>query len=456
MKKILFLLSAGIILMKPVIASKLTDILPFLEEKIKKAQEQFNTPGFAIAFIEGDQIRYMKGFGVRAYGQEELINTETLFQIGSVTKGMTATLIASLLSENILNLDDKIIKHFPDFKYCDEEHTQNLTIKDVLSHQSGLPGYAGDVDIQAGKYFQEVLPTLVDLTPIAPIKEKFSYQNVLYCVPGQIAEKALKKDINALFQEKLFNPLGLKNASLGIKALDTSYNKALSHKVGQTFTRVLPYSEFGYRIPYAGGINMSIEDLAKYALLHINKGKINGQAYIPENIIDELHKVQIDTTGTERRPYYKNFYPKERVKNTGYGLGWRIYDWGGQKAIGHGGFVNGQLSMISFLPDQKVGIVVLANAATPLGTTIRSYLFDRYLGLSDIDWLDRAKIIKARDKVQPTKKHQPKKAPHKKEIIKKEVIKKEMIQKKGPKKALPQKQITKKHIVQKRKIVKKD
>lgn len=446
MKKILFLLSTGIILMKPVIASKLTDILPFLEEKIKAAQEQFNTPGFAIALIEGDQIRYMKGYGVRAYGQEEPITTETLFQIGSVTKGMTATLVAQLISEGKLNFDDKIIKYFPDFKYCDEEHTQNLTIKDVLSHRSGLPGYAGDVDIQAGKYFQDVLPTLVDLTPIAPLKEKFSYQNVLYCVPGQITEKVVKKDMNTLFQEKLFNPLKLKNASLGINALNTSNNKALSHKVGQTFTRVLPYSEFGYRIPYAGGVNMSIEDLAQYAQLHINRGKINGQTYIPETIIDELHKVQIDTTGSERRPYYKNFYPKERVKNTGYGLGWRIYDWNAQKAIGHGGFVNGQLSMISFLPNQKIGIVVLANAATPLGTTIRSYLFDRYLDLNDIDWLDRAKIIKARDKTQPTKKHHPKKVPLKKELIKKEVVKK----------ALPQKTISKKNPPKKRRIVKKD
>lgn len=447
MKKFLFTL-IGVLMVNitPVSSSKLIDILPFLEEKIQEAQKQFNTPGFAIAFIEGDKIHYIKGFGVRRFGKEEPITTETLFQVGSVTKGMTATLIARLISEGTIRFEDKITQYFPDFKYCDEEHTQNLTIKDVLSHRSGLPAYAGDVDIQGGKYFQEVLPTLETLKPIAPLKEKFSYQNVLYCVPGQIAEKILKKDMNVLFQEKVFKPLGIINASLGINTLNANNNKALSHKVGQAFTKVLPYSEFGYRIPYAGGINMSIEDLAKYALFHINKAKINGKSYIPEHIIDELHKVQIDTTGSERRPYYKNFYPKERVQNTGYGLGWRIYDWGGHKAIGHGGFVNGQLSMVSFLPDQKVGIAILANAATPLGTTIRSYLFDRYLGLNDIDWLDRAKIIKARDKVQSMKKQQPKKVLYKKNIVKKETAKK----------VIPKKSIPPKNVLQKRRIVKKD
>ncbi|MDP1974497.1 MAG: serine hydrolase domain-containing protein, partial [Alphaproteobacteria bacterium] len=227
-----------------------------------------------------------------------------------------------------------------------------------------------------------------------------------------------------------------KNASLGINALNTSNNKALSHKVGTTFTRVLPYSEFGYRIPYAGGINMSIEDLAKYAQLHMNKGKINGQVYIPENIIDELHKIQIDTTGNEPYRYTKNFYPKDRVKNTGYGLGWRIYDWNGHKAIGHGGFVNGQVAMVSFLPEHKIGIAVLANAATPLGVIIRSYLFDRHLGLNDIDWLDRAKIIKARDKAASIKnaKHSHKKIPLKKEGAKKVLQKNESSKKSPPKK----------------------
>lgn len=432
----------------PALSSKLMGILPFLEEKIKEAHEQFKVPGFAIAIIEGDQTHFMKGFGVRAYGQEEPITTETLFQTGSVTKGMTATLVARLISEGILNYDDTIIKHFPDFKYCDEEHTQNLTIKDVLSQRSGLPAYAGDVDIQAGKYFQDVLPTLVNLTPIAPLKQKFSYQNVLYCVPGQVAEKVLKKDMNSLFQEKFFNLIGLKNASLGINALNTNNNKALSHKVGATFTRVLPYSEFGYRIPYAGGVNMSIEDLAQYAKLHMNKGKINGQIYIPEHIIDELHKVQIDTTGSEPYRYTKNFYPKDRVKNTGYGLGWRIYDWNGHKAIGHGGFVNGQVAMVSFLPEHKIGIAVLANAATPLGVIIRSYLFDHYLGLNDIDWLDRAKIIKARDKAASTQntKHSLKKTPPKKEMSKRKIIKKENIKK----------VLSKKNPPKKRRIVKKD
>ena len=437
MKKNLCLL-IGVLIMNIITAanSKLTDMLPFLEEKIKEGHEQFNVPGFAIAFIEGDQIQYMKGFGVRAHGQEEPITTETLFQIGSVTKGMSATLMARLISEGVLNFEDKITQHFPNFKYCDEEHTKNLTIKDVLSHRSGLPAYAGDVDIQAGKYFQDVLPTLVDLKPIAPLKAKFSYQNVLYCVPGQVAEKILKKDMNSLFQEKFFNLIGFKNASLGINALNTSNNKALSHKVGTTFTRVLPYSEFGYRIPYAGGINMSIEDLAKYAQLHMNKGKINGQVYIPENIIDELHKIQIDTTGNEPYRYTKNFYPKDRVKNTGYGLGWRIYDWNGHKAIGHGGFVNGQVAMVSFLPEHKIGIAVLANAATPLGVIIRSYLFDRHLGLNDIDWLDRAKIIKARDKAASIKnaKHSHKKIPLKKEGAKKVLQKNESSKKSPPKK----------------------
>jgi beta-lactamase class C len=429
----------------PLSATRLDDILPRFEDIIKQAFIQFRVPGFAVALIEDGKIRYMKGFGVREFGKEDPVTTQTIFQIGSVTKSMTATLIARLASEDKIDLNAKVIDYVPDFKYCDENHTQNLTIKDILAQRSGLPGYAGDADIQGGKYYQEVLPSLESVEPVAPLGQKFTYQNVLFCLAGQIAEKRLHKTMEALFQEKFFNPLGLEHASLGIKSLAEHNNKASAHQVGRVFTKVLPHSEFGYRVPYAGGINLSIEDLAKYTQLHINKGKMGGNLYIPESYMEELHKVQIDSTGQEARRYLKYFFPKERVKRTGYGLGWRTYDWGGEKAVGHGGFVRGQVALVSFLPDQKAGIAILANAATPLTPILRSYFFDLYLGLKEIDWLNRAKNMKARDEASADKAQKGKrvkKAAERKPVERKSAARKPA-QKKIVKKNQPKKQTVK-------------
>lgn len=412
----------GVLLSFSLSASKWEQMKPGFENLIRETQLQFPVPGFAIAIVENGQIRYIKGFGVKEFGKEENVNTKTLFQIGSVTKGMTATLIARLVYEQHLDLNDKVIDLVPDFKYCDEEHSNNLTIKDILAQRSGLPGYAGDPDIQAGKHFRDVLPSLEKVAPIAPLRQKFSYQNVIYCLAGQIAEKKMHKSMEDLFKDKFFLPLGMERASLGLGPLMLQDNKAFSHHVGSLLPpKVLKFSEFGYRIPYAGGINMDIEDVAKYMQLHINKGKLGNLTYLPEYLMAEMHKVQIDTTGQEQRRYYKHYYPKERVKKTGYGLGWRIHDWNGIQVVSHAGFVKGQLAFIAFLPEQKAGIAILANAATPLTTILRSSFLDRYLDFTGIDWLARAVSMKGKDKAK-TKKATQKQVPKKNTQTKKQTF----------------------------------
>lgn len=374
--------------------SQIKHILPALEEKIMKAQELFKVPGCAIAIVEGNHLLYAKGFGKRSVDLEERITPYTIFQIGSVSKGFTATLIAKLMSEGKLDWNRTVKSYLPDFKLKNKKLTEKLTIKDILAQRSGLPSYAGDNAIQRGKYYLDALKIVRKAKPFAPIGKKFSYQNVLYCVSDQVIKKATGESWHNTMIKTLLRPTGMNYASTSLTDILKNPNTAKPHVTGRAGAIELPWSSFGYRVPCAGGLNMNIVDLSRYLMLHLNEGTLSGKRLIPANLIKEIHTPQVSTRGREPRSYRVYYHAKERAKKTAYGLGFRSCEWAGHQVIGHGGYVRGQLSSITMIPDKKIGIAILCNAASTLPSIIRAHFIDMSLGLKPIDWLERARIKK--------------------------------------------------------------
>lgn len=376
--------------------------IPEFEKKLIAAQKLTKLPGFAIAIIKDKDIIYAKGFGTKKVGFDAPINTDTLFQIGSVTKGFTAALIAKLMTEGKLDWNKRVQKLYPPFMLSYKHHTEELTLKDVLAQRSGLPLYAGDEFIQQGKDYLFVLNKFFSTyRKLDKIGEHFSYQNSLYCVTEPALIHETKKDWHRAIQEDFLIPLGIENASTSYQAITFNPNATHPHEMRNGKMQRIPRSHFGYRVAPAGGLNMNIKDLSRYLIFHINQG----EGLISPLLMKELHSPQVPTN-IKMTNYKRHYFPKERVNSSAYCLGLRQCDWNGHNVICHGGALNGQISSITFLPDKRIGLAILSNAKTALNPIAHKYFLDMALGLEPIDWLKKYQEQKKPEakKITPTRK----------------------------------------------------
>lgn len=377
--------------------------IPEFEEKIKVIKSKTSLPGCAIAIVKDDKVVFAKGFGIKKIGEDDLVDTDTLFQIGSVTKGFTAALIAKLMTEKKIDWNQRVQQLYPHFMMSHKHHTEELTLKDVLAQRSGLPLYAGDEFIQQGKDYLFVLNKLFSTyREMDPLATTFSYQNSLFCVTEPALIHQTGKDWHRSIQEDLLIPLGIHHASSTYPAIAFATNAAYPHEKKNGKMKLMERSHFGYRVAPAGGLNMNVKDLARYLIFHINQG----EGLIAPQYMKELHQPQI-TTDAKMTNYNKHYLPPERVTSSSYCLGLRSCKWAGHNVFCHGGSLNGQISSVTFLPDQKIGLAILSNARTALNPLVHKYFLDMALGLEPINWLQKyeeEKKAEAAKKVEPKRK----------------------------------------------------
>jgi len=322
----------------------------FVEQKLIELQ----APGAAIAIVHGDSVIYTKCFGVRALGRYEPITPRTTFRIASLSKGFASVLTGLLVQDGVLNWDDKIIRHLPAFALKNEVHTQNLTIRHILSHTSGLPSHSYDNLVEANVPFPTIIDELKAAPCVWPVGQNYNYQNVIYSLIGDVIKSATGFDYQQLVQTRLFTPLKMTDASLTREALLANANHALPHIRRRGKWVLTAVTEGYYAVAPAAGVNASISDMAKWvqALLgsrpDIVSSKVIGDVTAP-----------VIKTRRELRRYHWN----GRARRAYYGLGWRLFDYAGTKLVFHSGGVRGYVSQIAFLPEHDLGIVVLLNSS---------------------------------------------------------------------------------------------
>ncbi|HEV8512584.1 MAG TPA: serine hydrolase domain-containing protein, partial [Cyclobacteriaceae bacterium] len=245
--------------------SAYNDHNPFVENALKEFEGFVMTaivnrqaPGAAVAIVKDTNIIFLKGFGLRDTKKPDSVNTRTVFRLGSVSKSVTATLVAVLVNEGVLHWDDPVIKYLPDFKLKSEEATQQLTIRHLLSHTIGLPYHAYTSMVEDHAPFDTLKDHLKDLDLIGKPGELYSYQNVGFSLIGSVIEKATGKKLEEVFIERLFLPLGMTDASASFKKIMMDDNVAIPHFI----TNPMMISSAYYSVAPAGGINASIQDMA--------------------------------------------------------------------------------------------------------------------------------------------------------------------------------------------------
>jgi CubicO group peptidase (beta-lactamase class C family) len=359
---------------------KVKAALAGLEELAEQTLKKTGVPGMAIAVVYQDEVVYLKGFGVRQAGKEGPIDADTVFQLASVSKPIATTVLAALVGEGVIDWDDRVIDHDPGFRLSDPWVTREVTFRDLLCHRSGLPAHAGDLLEDLGYGRAEVLRRLRHLKPASSFRSRHAYTNFAFTEAGSAGARAAGKAWEELSADKLYRPLGMTSTSSRFADYAAASNRALLHVRSDGKWVARHVRDPDAQSP-AGGVSSTARDLARWVRLQLAAGKFEGKQLIAAKALGETHRPQIIKTPPENPATDRASF---------YGLGWNVnYDDGGRVRLGHsGGFDLGAATVVSLLPSEKLGILVLTNAA-PIGVAeaIAASYFDLVLeGKVTRDW----------------------------------------------------------------------
>lgn len=329
--------------------------------------------GLAIAVVHDGDIILMQTYGQRAINVSEPIDDNTRFRIASLSKAFAATTVAQLVEEGKLSLDVPASTFAPQFRLKDTRQLPAATLENILSHRVGLPPYAYDNLLEAGVAPDTILQRLGDVDMTCRVGQCYGYQNVTFNIAASAVEAADERPYAQAVETRLFDPLGLTDASFGEARLKVDDNWARSHRRrrGQGW-RLADVREPYYGIPAAGGINASISDMGKWLAAQMG----GAPEIINEDIRALLFEPRVRTPAELRR----NRRAKH-LKNAHYGLGWRIYDYAGNTVINHSGSVEGYSAQIAFLPEDNIGFILLGNSRSGKFWEVLPAFLDMQLGL---------------------------------------------------------------------------
>ena len=340
-----------------------------IEDKLEAKRNEYGIPGVSLVIVKDDQIIYLKGLGYKDLEKKVPVTPDTQFAIGSATKAFTALTVLMAQDEKRLSLADSPKKYLPYFHMYDPDTDKNITLRDLLSHSSGLN--RTDLAMITGKLTRaELIEVAGQAKPTAKLHEKFQYQNIMFVAAGEAAATAERSTWDRLVASRIFAPLGMKNSTLTIaqmqKARDRSFG--YSYNFDTKETKRLPYREIVQVAP-AGSINSSARDMAQWLKFVLDGGTVNGKRLISEESYNEWTKPQMKIS------------PDGKFS---YGLGWFIQDWKGKKVIQHGGNIDGFNSQVAMIPEEHLGFVLLTNvSASNLGNDLMPVVWENILGGGD-------------------------------------------------------------------------
>jgi CubicO group peptidase (beta-lactamase class C family) len=398
------LLAAFALAAVPLSAQTVDERLDGFDPWVESIMKEWKVPGLGVAIVENGETVFARGYGWRNVEEELPVTPDTLFAIGSNTKSFTATLLAMQVDDGALAWDDPIRKVLPEFRLHDPAATDEMTAVDLLSHRSGLPRH----DLYwyaAGKSRGELLAGLHHLEPSASFRSRYQYQNLMFMTAGIVSERIGGKSWEELVRERILAPLGIDRATFSVIRMQEDEDFSYGYGADEEIERIrrVPFRNIDAIGP-AGSINMSARDLATYVRFHMAYGKVGDRQLLKEASARYMQLPQMVMTG----PLQARLQNGPEIGDPTYGLGLMVGSYRGRKHVSHGGGIDGFISAMEWLPEEKIGVVALSNtthSGTVPALVVRN-VFDRMLGLEPIDWAERTRkqIAEAEEKAEEAKK----------------------------------------------------
>ena len=361
---------------------------------VTQAIREWEAPGLAVAVVRNDSVIYARGFGVRELGKADSVTANTLFAVGSTTKAFTSALLAMLVDEGKIRWDDPVTRHLPGFQLYDPYVTREMTIRDLLTHRSGLT--RGDRLWSASGFTrEEVLRRVRFLKPTWSLRSNYGYQNIMYLAAGELAAALSGTTWDQAVKDRIFIPLGMRRTVTSVVPLKQLDDVATPHdRIDGAVTPVewLNIDNIGP----AGSINSSVAEMAQWIRMQLGRGTFAGRKLIDITSVKEMHTIQMHQRPSETD---EKLWPESHLM--GYGLAWSLRDYRGLKLVSHGGAIRGMRAWVGLVPERRLGVVVLTNVAeSSLPTAIAMRAIDQHLGAPVKDWstayLTESKAARAR------------------------------------------------------------
>lgn len=336
--------------------------------------------GLAVVLVKDDRVLLTEGAGVTDIGSGEPVDADTVFRLASLSKAFAATVAGQLVREGALAWDMPVQPWLPGFRLASEEDATRVTLRDLLSHRLGLPFNTLDRRLEANEPYPLLVQALPQVEMTCPVGDCFGYQNIAFSLVGDLIFATTGHFYSYQVEKRLFDPLGMRTATYGRDGLEASGNWARPHVRRNGQLRTVTPKETYYRVAPAAGINASITDLGQWLIANMG----GRPEVLPSSLLDELFLPVVDTPYEIRG----NGWRRHRLDWAGYGQGWRIMDYAGERLVFHAGAVQGYRAMLGFLPDHRFGIAVLWNSEAVAPSGLMATALDRYLELPARDWLN--------------------------------------------------------------------
>ena len=357
-----------------------------LDAYVAHDMKTFDVPGIALAIVKDGQVVLAKGYGVRKLGDAAPVDEDTLFGIGSNTKAFTAAALATLVDEGKISWDDKVYERLRGFQMYDPYVSHEMTIRDLLTHRSGMGLGEGDLLFWPHTTYtrEDIIYRLRFMKPASSFRSHYAYDNLMYIAAGQIIPAVTGKSWEEYIREKILQPLGMKTTNLSTTAFRPGDDYAWPHSKVDGKLQTIPFQDLDNAGP-AGAINSSVAEMAKWIMLQLNHGKFPGRE---ERLFSEAQSHEMWTAQT-LTPISTEDSPLAalRPKFSAYALGWGIRDYHGRRLVGHSGGVSGFVTRVLLVPEENLGMVILTNAEE--GGAFESIVYhvlDSYFGLQPTEW----------------------------------------------------------------------
>jgi CubicO group peptidase (beta-lactamase class C family) len=355
---------------------------------VEQVMKDWKVPGLAVAVVKDGKVIYARGFGYRDVQKGLKVTSDTLFAIGSCSKAFTATAMAILDDESKLDWDKPVRNYLPDLMLYDGYATEHIRPRDLVTHQSGLPRH-DMVWYGSPLSRREIFERLRHLEPSKPLHAKYQYNNLMYMTAGILIERISGATWEDFVPKKILDPLEMKASNFSVNDSRKAADYSLPYGEVKGEVKEIPFRDIDAVGP-AGSINSSVNEMSRWLLMQLGKGKFNGRQIVSEKGLAETHTPQIVAGGGLK--YDEDYY-------FSYAMGWAVTSYRGHPELSHSGGIDGFTSQVRFLPKDQLGVVVLTNSSSPASRLISANAVDRTLGLSEAPLAQRAKddAAKARE-----------------------------------------------------------
>lgn len=355
-----------------------------IDQMVLKTMQEWQVPGLALSIVHKGEVVKADGYGVRVRGESGVVDGETVFQICSLSKAFTSCLLNMFVTEGKLLWEEPIIQRWPTFRLLDPVAQAQVTLRDLLSHRTGLPGLSLEswrLWWHTGRSAEDLIARLAFLPPAFPLRAHFTYNNLAYVVAAHLAEKIMGASWETMSHERIFSPLGMERTNFSYYFLTHDDNVAAPHKVENIRKAPIEWQN-SENLAAAMGINSCAKDMAAWLKYCLQGHAVQRFTCTPQTLVEVEGML-----GSSYDSLWRVMIHGAPVAN--YGLGWMSYTLNEREVYFHMGLGDGMQSMLVMIPQEELAVSVLTNQAIHSGCAcLINRLIDHFLLLPAIDWTE--------------------------------------------------------------------